>query len=329
MPLPKQRILLVPLIALAILLAGCDQSVLPSGGTMVWIDVPLDGLRFPEVQTIQIEGHAASPEGIERIEVWIDGELLGQVESPPMEGNLAQFELSWTPPAEGDYNIQAVAYSSQGVLSETDSARVHFGEPTPTLVPPTDTPTPVPGPVVEFYADPAEVEAGYCADIIWHAENVESVVFGSREQPLDGSYRTCPCVPEYYSLTVNHMDGSQERVQLELPVNGTCEDNTAPPVPSPQVPQNGLTLSCRSSQTLSWLPVEDASGIDYYQVEVQTHAGDNNWTAIGGSPFTVHDKTTNVTVDCGWYFRWRVRAVDGAGNSSAWSAWWTFTITLE
>lgn len=328
MPLPHRRTLIVLSIILVILLAGCDQSS-PSGGTMVWIDVPLDGLTFPEVQTIQIEGHAASPEGLQRIEIWIDGELLTQIDSPSMEGNLARFEVSWTPPGEGDYNIQAIAYSLEGVLSPTDSARVRFGGSTPTLVPPTDTPTPVPGPVVEFYADPATVEAGFCTDIIWHAEGVESVLFGGIDQPLDGSYRTCPCVTEYYTLTVNHVDGSQERIQLELPVTGTCEDTTPPPAPSPQVPQNGLTLSCRSSQALSWLPVEDDSGIDYYQVEVQTHSGDNNWSAISGSPFTATDKTINVTVDCGWYYRWRVRAVDGAGNVGDWSAWSNFIITLE
>jgi hypothetical protein len=328
MPRQNRKILLVLFVLLAILIAGCDQSV-PSGGTMVWIDVPLDGLVFPEVQTIQIEGHAASPEGLERIEIWIDGDLLSQLDSPAMEGGLARFEVSWTPPGEGEYNIQAIAYSLEGVLSPTDSARVRFGGSTPTLVPPTDTPTPVPGPVVEFYADPTEVEAGFCADIIWHAEGVDSVVFGGIDQPLDGSYRTCPCVTEYYTLTVNHLDGSQERVQLELPVTGTCEDTTAPTPPSLQVPQNGLTLSCRSSQTLTWLPVDDDSGIAYYQVEVQTHSGDNNWSPISGSPFTVTDKTTNVTVDCGWYYRWRVRAVDGADNVGDWSAWSTFTITLE
>jgi hypothetical protein len=325
-----RRILVLLIIALAIAISGCDQAA-PSGGTMIWIDVPLDGLAFPEVQTIQIEGHAASPEGLERIEVWINGELLTQIESPPMEGNLAHFEVSWTPADEGEYNIQAVAYSLEGVLSPTDSALVRFGGPTPTLVLPTDTPTPVPLAEAVFYADPAQVTAGFCADLIWRAEGAESVIFGGISQPLEGSYRTCPCETEYYTLTVNWADGNQIQIPLELPVSGTCEteDTTPPPAPSPQVPQNGLTLSCRSNQTLSWLPVNDESGIDYYQVEVQTHFGDNNWSAIGGSPFTVIDKTTNVSVDCGWYYRWRVRATDEAGNVGPWSGWWNFTITLE
>jgi hypothetical protein len=331
MPLSKLRTVFILSTLLLILLAGCNQQSLPSGGTMVWIDVPLDGLTFPEVQTIQIEGHAASPEGLQRIEVWIDGELLTQFDSPAMEGNLARFEVSWTPPGEGEYNIQAVAYSIEGVLSPTDSARVRFGGPTPTPVPPTDVPTLVPQSEVVFYADPPEVSAGFCADIIWRAEGVESVIFGGIEQPFEGSYRTCPCETEYYTLKVMWADGNQTEIPLELPVIGTCEteDTTPPAAPSPQVPQDGLTLSCRSSQTLTWLPVDDDSGIDYYQVEVQTHSGDNNWSAIGGSPFTVFDKTTNVTVDCGWYYRWRVRAADNAGNIGDWSAWSTFTITLE
>jgi hypothetical protein len=170
---------------------------MPSGGTMVWIDVPLDGLTFPEVQSIHIEGHAASPEGIQRIEIWIDGELLTEIDNPPMEGNLARFEISWTPPGEGEYNIQVVAYSLEGVLSPTDSARIRFGGPTPTLVSPTDTPTPVPELEAVFYADPTEVTAGFCADLIWRAEGAESVVFGGISQPLEVSYRTCPCETEY------------------------------------------------------------------------------------------------------------------------------------
>jgi hypothetical protein len=294
---------------------------------MVWIDVPLDGLSFPEVQTIDIEGHAASPEGLERIEVWIDGELLSQIESPPMEGNLARFEVSWTPPGEGEYNIQAIAYSSEGVLSPTDSASVRFGGPTPTPVPPTETPTPVPELEAVFYADPAEVTAGFCTDLIWRAESAESVIFGGISQPLGGSFRTCPCVTEYYTLTVNWPDGSTTELPLELPVSGTCEDTTPPPAPSPQVPQDGLAIDCTSSQTLAWLPVDDDSGIDYYVVEVQSNNG-SSWTAVSGSPFIVYDKTTSVDVQCGGIYRWRVRAVDGADNEGDWSAWSNFSIIL-
>jgi hypothetical protein len=33
--------------------------------------------------------------------------------------------------------------------------------------------------------------------------------------------------------------------------------------------------------------------------------------------------------ECGWIYRWRVRAVDDVGNVGGWSGWSQFTVTLE
>jgi hypothetical protein len=80
---------------------------------------------------------------------------------------------------------------------------------------------------------------------------------------------------------------------------------------------------------LNWLPATDPSGIDRHDVQVQRHSGDNNWSDVSGNVFSVTTgKSIEISVECGWYYRWRVLAKDGAGNSSAWSGWWTFTITL-
>ena len=106
-------------------------------------------------------------------------------------------------------------------------------------------------------------------------------------------------------------------------------DKIPPSAPQQAVPQNGLDIPCKASQTLAWLPVEDPSGIASYQVEVQRHSGDNNWKAVSGSPFTgIGSKSMDLTVECGWTYRWRVRAVDGAGNPSAWSGWWQFNVLI-
>jgi hypothetical protein len=91
-----------------------------------------------------------------------------------------------------------------------------------------------------------------------------------------------------------------------------------------------LLLSCRSSQSLAWQPVSDPSGIAEYRVEIQRSPDNINWSDTSESPITgLVDKTTSVSVDCGWYYRWRVRAVDGAGNQGEWSSWSYFTIILE
>jgi len=338
---------LILCLGLALLTACGSGEEVPGSGIFVWIDVPVSGLTVPIGQSVQIEGHATGSSDIGRVEIWVNGVLVSTISSLPMEGDLARFNFDWTPPGPGEYTIQAISFDSGGAASEPDSTRIYVGEgrPTPviTFTPVitvtsvlTDTPTSPPGATIQFWAEPPEIQAGACTTIRWHAENVQNVVFGGIQQPLDGSYQDCLCSNQRYTLTITHLDGSEEKRTVDINVTGECvtptspppQDTTPPPAPSPAVPQNGLTISCKGSQTLTWLPVDDPSGISGYQVEVQRHSGDNNWGAVGGSPFNVGDKTVDVPVECGWYYRWRVRATDGAGNVGLWSGWSQFTITL-
>jgi hypothetical protein len=202
----------------------------------------------------------------------------------------------------------------------------------------------MPDAVVQFWAEPQQIEAGACTDIYWHVENVAAVVFGNVEQPFDGSYSDCLCGPQSYTLTVTHLDGTEEKQRVDIGVTGDCNtptptptqtptstpaDTQGPAAPAPSKPVNGVSLSCVSSTTIMWNAVSDPSGIDQYQVEVQRHAGDNNWQAASGSPLTgIGGTSTSVSTECGWTYRWRVRAVDGAGNAGSWSEWFQFTIPL-
>ncbi len=343
---------------MTLLLGACGGS--PAAGTSVWIDVPVDGLKFTSLQEIKIEGHAASPGGISRVEVWVNGSVFTTIDDPPIEGTLANFHTAWMPTAAGEYTIQAIAYGADGTTSQADSARVAFGGITPTPMTPqviTDTPVtpapatetltptvtptvpPPPGAVVQFWADPDKIEAGACTTIHWHAENVQKVIFGGSEQPLDGSYKDCLCKNERYTLTAVKQDGTQEKYRVDIQVKGECVtpeaappaetgDTTAPSAPSLMVPADGLSIPCKASQTLAWLPVEDKSGIAKYQVQVQRHSGDNHWKAAPGGDQGVAGKSTSVPIECGWYYRWRVRAIDNAGNVGAWSGWSTFAVPL-
>lgn len=344
------------LIVIFSLLAGCS---LPSaaGGISVWLDVPLDGLAFPDAQAIKIEGHATSTGGISRVEIWINGAVLTTINDPATTGDLAEFHIEWAPPAPGAYTIQAIAFGADGSASQPDSARVTFGEAlvtpvvsvtpvitdTPTLVISvtpviTDTPTlpPPAGVVIQFWADPPNVPAGACTTIRWHVENASRVVFGGVDQPFDGSYTDCLCSDTRYTLRVTRLDGVEETRRVDIAVTGSCvtptspppSDTTPPPAPTPAVPADGLTIACKASQDLAWLPVSDPSGIGEYQVQVQRHSGDNNWGLAPGGLISVPGKQASVPVECGWYYRWRVRAIDGAGNAGPWSGWFQFAITL-
>jgi len=354
---------------LSLILTACGGASSGSGA-FVWIDVPIDGLSFPTIQQIKIEGHASSSVGIQNVEVWVNGVLFTTISDFKTAGDLYQYHTLWLPASEGTYTIQTVAYDTGGNASPPDIIRISFGAATPSIpsvtpiVPspvlpdsPTplisltpeleeNTPTPIPPEdiLIEFWAEPPTVIAGSCTNIRWNVSGVQRVYFGGIEQTFEGSYRDCLCSNERYSLRVVHLDGSEETRTVDVTVNGSCatatftptntpttpSDTTPPPAPTPAVPNNGLTLSCRSQQNLVWLPVDDPSGIAEYQVEVQRHSGDNNWSNVNGSPFTdIHDKQWTIPVDCAWYYRWRVRAVDGAGNTGNWSKYWNFAITLE
>ena len=325
----------------ALLISGCGGQS-PSG-TYVWIDVPIDGLSFPDLQPVMVEGHATGDQGISRIELFVDGEPWIAIAEPEIVDDLAWFEAEWIPPGEGTYTIHAVAYGTGDTASPTDEIKISFGVETPTpviTVTPvisitptlTDTPTPLPEPdtSVAFWADPGTIDAGKCTDIRWRAENVKSLVFGGVEQAMEGTYNACLCKNETYTLTVTYLDDSEEKLKVNINVVGTCADTNPPPVPKQISPGNGSSLSCRSKQDVSWAAVNDESGISQYQVKAQRHSGDNNWASLSGSPFTgIGGTSYQLSVECGWYYRWQVRAVDAEGNVGSWSDWWTFVDNLN
>ena len=155
--------------------------------------------------------------------------------------------------------------------------------------------------------------------------------------------RDCFCSTQTYILHVTDLNGVEQTQQLTVQVNGACvtpsplepsvtpttpADSTPPPAPVLAVPDNGLTLACRATQSLVWQPVSDPSGIARYEIQVQRHSGDINWKDVTGSIFSTSDKFMNLSVECGWYYRWRVRAVDGAGNVGSWSGWSQFSVTI-
>jgi len=107
------------------------------------------------------------------------------------------------------------------------------------------------------------------------------------------------------------------------------EDTTPPPTPSPVSPTGGITLGCSSTALLNWSTVSDPSGIADYDVEIQRSPDQASWSAAPGSPVSTTGDKTTISVECGWYYRWRVRATDGEGNVGSWSGWATFTVTLE
>ncbi len=349
---------------LVLLLSGCSPASSIAGGNSVWIDVPVDGIHVPDGTVLPIEGHASSADGVSRIEIWINGSLQFELHELSAIDELYSFSQTWTPPTVGEYTIQVVAIGEDGSASEADSVRVQVGEivitptlvisPTPVDMPPDDitptpvvtetfTPTPLPAAsTIQFYSYPPEIAAGACATLYWNVENAQRVIFGGLEQPFGGSYETCLCANERYTLTVVNLDGTEERRTVDVNVSGSCSpptdtptptivppaDTTPPPAPAPSSPSNGSVVACASTQTLTWAAVTDPSGITGYYVKLEKEITAGNWQSAGGYG-PVNGTQVSVNIDCGIHYRWMVRAQDGAGNYSGWSAPSEFGVNLN
>lgn len=107
------------------------------------------------------------------------------------------------------------------------------------------------------------------------------------------------------------------------------EDTTPPSAPSRIAPKDGMQFACVASVLLKWSEATDESGIASYTLQVQRSSDNASWGSAPGSPWTSTSTQQSVAVECGWYYRWRVRAVDGAGNVGSYSAWWTFNVPLQ
>jgi hypothetical protein len=346
-----------------------EEVAVAEAGPQVWIDVPVEGLWVPVDQPVRIEGHAARREGIARIEIWIAGELHLVVENPSGEEDLARFEQSWMPPGAGEYVIQAVAIGTDGVDSAPDSVRVFVGDeiietvPTDTPTLPTDTPTntptltgtpiatttdtptptsthtstptntPTPTPTdtpfppveVSFWADQKSISADKCTTLHWDVEHATAVFLDGGGITGHGTKQVCPTKKTTYVLHVEAPGGNVDK-SVTITVSKP-PDVTPPPVPTPHVPADGLVIDCKTKQTLAWLPVEDPSGVVYYvrlerQVTATTWEPVDDWGPVSG-------KQVKADVVCGCIYRWTVRAQDGVGQYSAWSAWSSFSITMD
>lgn len=206
--------------------------------------------------------------------------------------------------------------------------------PTPTFTPTPTIPPPPPPSDIRLWADSENVQAGSCTTVRWHVSNVQAYwVNGQPGAGDDGGFQTCPCQDETHTLRAVKRDGSEQNLSVTIRVSGQCaappppSDTTPPPVPSPAVPANGLNLSCRSKQTLVWVPVSDPSGPVVYYVKLERQVKQGQWQSVGGwGP--VSGKQVEADVQCGGIYRWTVRAQDGAGNYSDWAPWSQFSISL-
>ncbi|MCJ7432617.1 MAG: hypothetical protein MUO77_03930 [Anaerolineales bacterium] len=321
-----------------------------------WIDYPTEGMSVPIGTTITVTSHGFARDGIAEFVLSVNGEAYRR-DVPAVPGtDFAKIQQAWVATEAGTFTLQVHVYDTKGQASNFASVTIEVAgnvdlipvvpviTDTPTSVI-TNTPTPTsvitvtplpPSSSMQFYSYPPEIGAGSCATIYWNVENAQRVIFGGVDQPFNGSYEACLCEDERYTLTVIHLDGTEERSTVNVNVTGSCVtapppppavDTTPPPVPSPSAPADGAILSCTATQTLIWSPVNDDSGIAGYLVKLEVEIKAGQWQSAGGQQ--VSGTQVSFPVNCGGHYRWMVRAQDSAGNFSNWSAPSNFAINLN
>ncbi len=276
-------------------LAACAAE--EEAALKAWIDFPRAGSTFAPGEVITIVSHAYAREGLAEIVLFVNGEAYQRNAPAETGADFSEFRQDWAPAEPGVYTLQIRAYDQTGAASPPDSVSVQVekvGAETAPEIPPTASftpvisPSPTPTPVISI---------------------TPTLTFTSH--------------PPTPTLTFTPHSPTPTFTFTPIP-----SDTTPPPVPTPMVPANGLEVSCRATQTLAWLPVDDPSGIEGYSVELEREVTKgqwqnvNEWGSIGG-------KQIDVPVDCGIRYRWIVRARDGAGNFSDWSPIFYFSVNLD
>jgi len=169
------------------------------------------------------------------------------------------------------------------------------------------------------------VKPGECAILNWSVKNADVVYFNGSVVASVGTFTACPTSTQTYVLRAQR--GSAESREESITISVNAVDTTPPPVPQLQVPANGMNIECKVNQTLAWLPVTDPSGVRGYDLDVEQKV-DGSWQEFFYYD-TLKDKQYSLPVECGYEYRWRVRAADYQGNVSAWSGWFAFAIPLD
>ncbi len=106
--------------------------------------------------------------------------------------------------------------------------------------------------------------------------------------------------------------------------DGVWIDNQAPPIPTLESPTDGFDFTGTSGFTFQWSDVTDPQGSPVtYQLQIAT---DSNFDNLLLNASTSTSELTTGSLPAGSYY-WKVLARDEAGNESAFTTHWSFTVS--
>lgn len=113
-------------------------------------------------------------------------------------------------------------------------------------------------------------------------------------------------------------------------INKVSVDTTAPGVPTLETPANGISINYNTFW-FDWSDVLGASGYEFQAsqssaTDLQGSLTSNVWHGDASGIEPTNSRAWSSGANGTWY--WQVRAVDAAGNKSAWTAAWAITIDM-
>lgn len=258
----------------SLLVAGCNLR-LPgsSAGPTAWIDAPLDGSQLP-LAPVAIVLHAASPNGIQKLEVTLNGQALADLTPGDPQAHLVSQQTNWSPDGPGTYIVEARAVDGSGQAGPYAQAKINIAESkatptstptltsTPTVVPDTATPQPSPTASPTFTVTPSLTSP---------AIGLASISLSDHQVFWGGS-----CQPNSFTVQISVTDPSQVKDAIFFfrvenasthEESGWSQGNAMNPQGS-GVYQLGLTGRNLAGST------GYAQAIVHYQIALQTAAGD-------------------------------------------------------
>ncbi len=174
-------------------------------------------------------------------------------------------------------------------------------------------------PVEGYVGDTVNISgSGYASNstIKLYLNNAE-ITSASIITDINGSFRQTITIPAIKGgdVLIDAQDNRGNKAQAVFIL-----DSTAPAIPELDSPRDGSAqgLFGNITPTLEWGKVTDQSGISYNLQVSDDPDFDNPVIDITGLTSNKYTLKTNDTLPRGLYY-WRVQAVDGAFNSSAWS----------
>lgn len=141
MQVQKHLGLLLVATTLLVVACGPSEDVGQTNPPAMIISAPTSGQQVQVGQTLLIVAAATDEEGVSRVEVGVDGVLLGTMENPSPAANVPfAVEQNWTAAKPGSHSVMAVAYNVAGVASAPSVVSIEVVAAAETQPPPSDTP---------------------------------------------------------------------------------------------------------------------------------------------------------------------------------------------